>query len=185
MAIATAVAIQQSAIFTPRDLRDPVGVWGARLGVTGDATAGSIKVQFQVPAELNAAYVYTCYGLTIAALTVDTANGQGAKARLLTNWPNVDPAAGVQGFATVIARTMTSDSDFTGEIGMPNQPLLSPEQRFLVLYDPRPAGGVLTIVELELGSNVNTATYSFETYGYFWDRAVMQTPGGLRHPGSE
>ncbi|MGR3295936.1 MAG: hypothetical protein ACUZ8A_06880, partial [Candidatus Bathyanammoxibius sp.] len=58
--------------------------------------------------------------------------------------------------------------------------------RFLLLYDPRqPASlGNTNILELQLAVNTDLATYSFEAYGYYWDRSVMQTPGGPRHPGS-
>ena len=124
------------------------------------------------------------------ALTVNSENGQGIRVRLLTNWPNVDPLEGVQGYSTAVFGSMNTDANFTSPIsGMsgttPGHPFLMPNDRFLLLYDPRPGvAGDLTIVEIEGAFNTDTATYAFEAYGYYWDRGVMNTPGGLRHPGS-
>jgi succinate-acetate transporter protein len=42
----------------------------------------------------------------------------------------------------------------------------------------------MDILEMQRGNNLDLATYTFEAYGYFWDRAAMETPGGPRHPGS-
>lgn len=177
------IAVETSAIFTPRDIRDPLGVWGARASVTGTATGG-IKVSFTVPAELKAAYVFTAYDAQIAELsgTVGQPNG---KIRLLTNWPNVDPQAGVQGFSSLLVFNVAFNSGFTAPIAGPNQSIIKPNQRFMVLYDPRAIGGDMTIVEMEIGENVLAAEYSFEVWGYYWDREVMLAPGGLRHPGSD
>lgn len=190
MAIATTVEIIPTAIFTPRDFRDPLGVWGARLGVTGDATGNSIKVGFVVPQARRAEFVYTCYSVNLTALTVSAENAQGIRVRLLTNWPNIDPLAGVQGYSTAIFGSMNTDANFTPPIGgmsgtTPGHPFLGPFDRFLLLYDPRAGvAGDLTIVEIEGGFNTDGATYSFEAYGYYWDRGVMATPGGPRHPGA-
>ncbi len=175
-------SIETSAIFTPEDLRDPLGVWGGRLGVTGTGTGG-IKVSFQVPAELKAAYVFTCYDATMASLT-GTAGQPNGKIRLLTNWPNIDPDAGVQGFSSLLVFAIALNTNFTSPIAGPNQEIIKPNQRLMILYDPRPIGGDMPIIEMELGENILAATYSFECWGYFWDRAVMQVPGGLRHPGA-
>jgi len=41
------------------DIRDPLGVWGARALVTGDASGGSIKEKCQAPAERTAAFFFT------------------------------------------------------------------------------------------------------------------------------
>ncbi len=192
MSIAATVEIITNAIFTPRDLRDPLGVWGARLGVTGDATGNSITVDFVVPSARRAEYVYTCYSVNLTALTVTAENGQGIRVRLLTNWPNIDPAAGVQAYSTARFGSMNTDANFTPPIGgmsgtTPAGAMYVQDiDRFLLLYDPRPGvSGDMSIVQIEGGFNTDTATYSFEAYGYYWDRAVMNTPGGLRHPGTD
>ncbi|KKL17299.1 hypothetical protein LCGC14_2486920, partial [marine sediment metagenome] len=59
-----------------------------------------------------------------------------------------------------------------------------PNDRFILIFDPRQGAGVLNMIELEMGVNVNTDTYAFEAYGYYWDRSVLNAPGGPRHPGS-
>lgn len=183
MAIVSQVDIITNALWPQGDIRDPLGVWGFRLGVTGDATGGEIKVQAQVPANLAGRFVYTCYSLTfvqLAGATVATA----IQARLLTNWPNVDPIAGVQGYASTIASSMEANGNFSAPIGSPDSPLIGPLDRFLLLFDPRASAGILTLIELKISSNVDTITHSFEGYGYFWDRSVLNAPGGPRHPGS-
>jgi len=190
MSIATTVAIIPTAIFTPRDIRDPLGVWGARQGVTGDATGNSITVDFVVPEARRAEFVYTCYSTNLTVLVGNSENAQGIRVRLLTNWPNIDPLAGVQGYSTAIFGSVDTDANFTAPIaGMsgttPGYNFISPNDRFLLLYDPRPGvSGDMSIVQIEGAFNTNGTTYSFEAYGYYWDRAVMNTPGGLRHPGS-
>ncbi len=185
MAIVVTVPIVQAAEFMQGDIRDPLGMWGFRLGVTGDASGGAIKVTAFVPRIDASAWIYTCYSLTYAQLS-GTPGGSQVKGRLLTNWPNIDPQEGIQGYATLRIAQAVNDADFTPPIeGVGgNQFLVAPNDRFILLYDPRSRSSDLDIIEMELGINVNAATYSFEGYGYFWDRSVLNAPGGLRHPGS-
>lgn len=182
MAISEEADLISHALWPQGDQRDPLGVWGFRHGVTGDASGGSIKVGCQVPAAQRDAHVYTLYAANFSQLT-GTDNLSAVKIRLLTNWPNVDPAAGIQGFATHRVLTIADDAAFTSpQSGFSqNQPVL-PNERFLLLFTR--IGTPLTIVEFEHGSNVNLATYSFELYGYYWDARVLNAPGGPRHPGS-
>ncbi len=188
MAISTTVDVITNAIFTPRDLRDPLGVWGARLGVTGDGSpSGGVKVGVQVTAAERAAYVYTAYSANFSILNGTGQNAQGLKLRLLTNWPNIDPTAGVQGYSTLRIGNVNTDADFSAPIagiGQVQSEYITVNDRFLVLYDPRPLNVPMTIVEMEMAFNDLNDLYVFEVYGYYWDRAVMDTPGGLRHPGS-
>jgi len=185
VAIVEAVELRTTALWQQGDIRDPLGVWGFRLGITGDASGGSIKMTGQAAASQRAAYIYTCYSLTYAQLTGAT-TATILKARLLTNWPDVDPGIGVQGFATLQVGTLREDANFTEPVQGMNavDTFLKPNDRFILLFDPRPIAAALDIVEMELSDNVNLATYSFEGYGYYWDRSVLNAPGGPRHPGS-
>jgi len=185
MPIVTSVEVQETALWQQGDVRDPLGVWGCRLQVTGDATTGSVLVTFRVPEARRSAYVYTCYSTQIVLLS-SAVVAVTAKCRLLTNWPNVDPQPGVQGYDTVQVMNLNGTSLFANEISGPFENFfLTSNDRFIPLFDPR-AGvtGDLDIVELELGKNLIAEVYSFAGYGYFWDRSVMAAPGGLRHPGS-
>lgn len=181
--------VQTIDVFTAQswpqgDARDPLGVWGFRSLVTGDATGGSLKVTAQAPAPIAAAYVYTCYSVIMVKLSGPLA-GTLVKVRLLTNWPNMDPQAGVQSYATAIANNNVGTSGWDpGQVLVPDINFIGPLDRFLLLYDPRPSAGALSLVEVESGGNVDADTWSVEGYGYFWDRSVMNTPGGPRHPGS-
>jgi len=184
MAISEVVDVLAAALWPQGDIRDPLGTWGFRIGITGDASGGSLKVTARAPAGLSAAYIYTCYSLLIAQLTGTFTNAT-IKSRLLTNWPNVDVVAGVQGYSTAFASTLAGTGVFTAPGAMPfDHQLVQPLERFLLLFDPRPSPAPLNLIELELGLNINLATYSFEGYGYFWDRGVLQAPGGPRHPGA-
>lgn len=184
MAIVEDGAVLESQLWPQGDARDPLGIWSMRHGITGDATGGSIKVRYQVTSPRRAAYVYTCVGLTYAQLT-GTPTVSLLKVRLLANWPDADVAAGVQGYGSVIIRSTTGSANFTAPVAGPSTPILEPQQRFILLFDPRPGVDAdLDIVELELATNVDGDTYAFEGYGYFWDRSVLQAPGGPRHPGS-
>jgi hypothetical protein len=154
--------------------------------VTSDASAGEIKVQVNTPAGLAAAYLYTCYDATI---TEDSGslNGGAVMIRLLTNWPNVDPQAGVQAYSSNRVGLFRGSGNFsTAPIGAINalDTWVTPNMRFMLLFDPRPAAGAITIMEMKI-ENLNIGTvHSFEAWGYFWDRSVLQAPGGPRHPGS-
>ncbi len=183
MAIQAQVALITAQEWPQGDIRDPLGLWGARTLVTGDATGGSIRVQVLQLAAQRAAYVYTCYYAMITQLT-GTEVDAFAFCRLLTNWPNVDPQAGVQAFATFAIRDFRTSGPFGVPVGGLTSPFITEIERFILLYDPRPTGGDMNIIEMELATNSLAATYSFEAYGYYWDRSVMQAPGGPRHPGS-
>ncbi len=144
-----------------------------------------MKATFEVSAQLRAAYLYTCYAATMV-LILGTAQNANIKLRLLTNWPDIDPLADVQAFSTGIFTTGTgSDNDFTQPKSGPDINLVGPLDRFLLLFDPRPLNTAIQIAELEVGANTGVGVdYSAELYGYFWDRSVLNAPGGPRHPGS-
>ncbi len=189
MALVSGVATVFPAQMWPQgDARDPLGVWGGRVTVTGDGTGGGTKAFFDVPEARRSAHVFTCYAVTIAQI-VGTPTTPRAKLRLLTNWPDVDPVAQVQGFATFQVSTIEANANFSvptsglGKDGIGNWP--GSHDRFILLLDPRQGiSEDLTIVEMELGENILNNQWVFEAYGYYWDRGVLNTPGGPRHPGS-
>lgn len=184
MAIAQAVEVIETALWPQGDARDPLGVWGARALLTADATGGGIKITMEVPAGKRASFVYTCYGANITQLT-GTLAGSNLKTRLLTNWPNIDPQAGVQAFSTFIRTEIQGDAEFTAPIaGNADFHNMGPNDRFLLLFDPRAISTAMAIVEMEIGENVDGLTYGAEAYGYYWDRQILNTPGGPRHPGA-
>lgn len=192
MAITVSAAPIESQSFPQGDIRDPLGMWGFRTSVAGDATGNPITVTVRVPAAKRSAYVYTCY-YAYAGQIVGTKAAVTLKLRLLTNWPNVDPQAGVQAFATLVFARLDGNDNFTAPVSGPltaaggnNSPLVGPNDRFILLYDPRqPASlGPLDILEYQLDLNTDATTWTFEAYGYYWDRSVMDAPGGPRHPGA-
>jgi len=184
LAITQEGAVIEAQLFPQGDIRDPLGVWGLRHGVTGDGSGGGVKVLYEVTSPKRAAFIYTCYSLSFTQLTGGVSQNN-VKARLLTGWPNVDvQQAGVQAAATIRFSTVTGGPNFTPPILGNTVPLVSPEQRFILLFDPRSAGLDLVIAEVEWENNTEFATYSFEGWGYYWDRSVLQAPGGPRHPGA-
>jgi len=178
-----AVDIFSQGMWPQEDARDPLGVWGGRHVITGSAGGGPIKVQFQPGADKAGAYLYTCYFATIAQVTVN--ESATMKCRLLTNWPDVDDDVGVQGAATLRIMGTQGNVSFTAPFEGPITPMVFPADRFVLLFDPRPVAGGFTIVELEQDRSTDTNLYVFECWGYYWDRQVMSTPGGPRHPGSK
>ncbi len=188
MAIDETVDILTAQLWPQGDIRDPLGTWGWRHLITGDATGGSLKTIAQVAADQKAAYVFTCYAVTFAQIDGDFVPGSAIlKARLLSNWPNLDPQAGVQGFATMRAGTTHGAVTFTAPIGgtFAQEEYVTPNERFLLLFDPRPQGtAALALVEQEVSINTLNTAWAFEGWGYYWDRSVLQAPGGPRHPGS-
>ena len=185
MSQSTSADTFQVGLWPQQDARDPLGVWAARLGVTGDATGGEIKVQISVPADRRAAHIYTCYSANISGLVIAGATTLLAQCRLLTNWPDISSIAGVQGYSSNIMRTLQLQGGGTSPEGSTIGQLVQPSDRFLLLFDPRPQpGSAMPILELKLATQVDGDTYTFEAYGYFWDREVLDTPGGPRHPGA-
>lgn len=188
MAIDTTGTVVQTALWPQGDERDPLGVWTARVLITADASGPPIKVGFAIPQARRSSYVYTCYDIQASKLT-GIVTASNAHARLLTNWPDATPdLPGVQGFATHRLFVLDGDAAFTAPIegigAAVTGPLL-PNDRFILLFDPRPSiAGDLEIVSMEVDDNVDLETWSFEGYGYFWDRSVLNAPGGPRHPGS-
>jgi len=182
MAISVVATVLLTALWPQGDIRDPLGIWGGRVPAVGDASGGEIKATMRVPAERGAANIFTCVAVTITQLEGALAT-DALMCRLLSNWPNVDELAGVQGFGTVRMANLINDASFTGTKGGPSRPLVAPQDRFILLFDPRPSAGDLDIVELKSGVNTLADTWSFEAYGYWWDRSVLNAPGGPRHPG--
>jgi len=177
--------ILTTSLWPQGDIRDPLGVWGFRQGATG-SLAGEIKVVASAPEKEAAAYIFACYSLTYAQLTGAIDTGARVKTRLLAGWPNIDSQAGVQGYATLGISSTIGLNDFTAPVqGVAGTGgMVSGNQRFVLLFDPRPLATAVPLVELAVAVQVDGATYSFEGWGYYWDRSVLQAPGGPRHPGS-
>jgi len=184
MAIDLSVGLLAHQLWPQGDIRDPLGVWGSRQIVVGDASGGSIKVATEAPVTIAGAFLYTCYSAVVVISDAGQVSTQPIKLRLLTNWPDVGAPAGVQGYGSMIVVPMNGDAQFTGPSVGPSQPLIQPADRFILLFDPRPVAGAFNILELEFGLNTDGLSHTFEAWGYYWDRSVLQAPGGPRHPGS-
>ena len=187
MAIAETVELLAAQTWQQLDIRDPLGLWGARHRITGDASGGSVKTTILTPTGEGSAFVYQCMAVTVNIIDVVQIVNTIAKCRLLCNWPNIDPQVGVQAFNTTRFVNFAGSSNFTDPVGGESAQggnFIQPNDRFILLYDPRPTAGQLSIIELEVSDNVLATNYAFEAYGYYWDRSVMDAPGGPRHPGS-
>jgi len=184
MTVVGTVEVIESAIFLQGDVRDPLGIWGFRSRLVGDGGGGGMKLTAEVAASKRSAYVYTLYQAQ-AAQVVGVPATDICKLRILTNWPNIDPQADVQAYGSLKIITWAGAVDLTvPDAGPFDQSLVDPQDRFLLIYDPRASGDAMAIVEMVVGKNVSGDEISFEGYGYFWDRSVMQAPGGPRHPGA-
>lgn len=186
MTVTINIPVVEHALWAQRDARDPLGVWAARNTVGGDGS-GHVAANIVVPAARRRSHIYTC----IHAITVLVGGTQELggilKCRLLTNWPDAtSEVAGVTGFATY----RTTPTELMANARLPNsgpaRPFLEPNDRYVLLFDPSvvAVGSDMTIVEIDRDMSIATATYAFEAYGYYWDRGVLDAPGGPRHPGA-
>jgi len=186
MALAETADVFPAQTWPQLDARDPLGLWGGKLSILGDASGSPVRFSFQVEQARRAAFVFACYGVTWAqqdGATISTI----VKTRLLTNWPNIDPQLGVQGYGTNNIVSVGGGGGFGAPEAAPlnGERMLQSTDRFILMYDPRPGiGTALTLVEIEQLANQDGTTTITEVWGYYWDRSVMETPGGPRHPGS-
>jgi len=167
-------------IFKQRDSRDPLGIWAFRSEQAGTATGGVFKVQVQSD-EVDR--IFTCVGLNLTADGITVAV-QG-KYRLLCNQPPADLEGGQAGVSIARNIDVTNFSNATAPAD--NWDAISPYEsqlEHILLF-----GGVQSsrdpqnILEMECGGNALTVTYFFEATGYFWDRQILESPGGPRWPG--
>jgi len=188
MSINLNIEVVETALWPQRDARDPLGVWGARGGVTGDASGGVIRAFILVPASKRRGRIYTCYNAsTTCSQETVPETSTAIRSRLLTNWPDVDVVqVGAQGFAGWIRSAVVDDGVGNAPVTGPSTPLIFPNDRFILLFDPGvvAAGLAMVIIEMERNANVDSNIYDFQAYGYYWDRQILDTPGGPRHPGS-
>lgn len=175
-----------NALWPQGDIRDPLGVWGARSSVTGDATGGEIKGNVNVTESERAAYIYTVYDIAINQRS-GTLNANPSMVRMLTGWPNIDLLAGVQAYSSGRFGIFRGSGTFnTPPIAgiIATEELLPANSRFILMFDPRPLASALPLIELKWVNQTDGDIYDIECWGYYWDRSVLQAPGGPRHPGS-
>ena len=183
MAVVGSVDVIESQLWPQRDARDPLGIFGWRSALTGDATGGSIKLSVEVPDDRRHAYVYKIYDLQIGQI-LNTPTGVTGKMRILTNWPNIDAQPGVQAYGALWIGSIGGDVLLTAPfMAFLDVNPFSGNSKELLIYDPSTRTGAMVIAEQEV-ANTNTLQYTFEGYGYYWDRAVMAAPGGPRNPGT-
>lgn len=184
MTVLAAVNVVETGLWPQGDKRDPLGIFGWRVQATGDGTGGSIVTTVSVPAAQRHAYVYCIYNMTIHQ-TAGAVQNVGAQIRVLFNWPNIDVQAGIQAYDALYGGTMNGTSDFAdpdASFNFDTSPFLD-NLRFMPIFDPTVQGGDMPIV-IQQVQQTDLIPYAFQGYGYYWDRSVMQAPGGLRHPGS-
>ena len=183
MALTPVIDIIENALWMQGDVRDPLGVWGFRSAIIGDGSGGTIKWFVQVPATKSGKYIYTVQSLNFTH-DVGTILNKNVKIRMLTSWPNIDPQAGVQAYSMMKRRLMQGDITWSAPIETVQEDILGPLDRMVLLFDPRTANNAITLFEAEVTNTGIGEDYSFEGYGYFWDRTAMQAPGGIRFPGT-
>lgn len=183
MAVTVFTDVLESELWPQQDARDPLGIFGWRVALAGDATGGSAKCSVQIAEDRRHAYVWKIYDMVIAQI-VGTPVVKTAKLRILTNWPNIDTQPGIQAYGAVWFPTLGAEPSFTvPNAGIESNRPLPLQSKDLLIYDPSTQTGDMGIAELEV-DNTDGFTYVFEGYGYYYDRSVMSTPGGPRNPGT-
>lgn len=187
MTVQSDIPVIEWQLWPQRDARDPLGVWAARGTTTGDLSGGVLEARIVVPQARRRAYVYTVYGLTQVRTSGGAETATQMKVRLLTNYPDATPGVpGITGFATWLRVPITVIANTTVPNAGGDLPMLSPEQRFILLFDPSAVDVLndMPIIQVERDANVDGIVVSTEAWGYYWDRSILNTPGGPRHPGS-
>lgn len=184
MSVLGTIDVLESELWPQRDARDPLGLFGWRVTQAGDGTGGGNKVIVEIASSRRHAYVYKIYDMVIAQ-TVGAVASRTAKVRILTNWPNIDLEPGIQSYGSlwVGEHSGTSAGLTVPQSGFFRQTPFAGNYKDLLIFDPSTQTGPMAIAELEI-ANVDVTTFSFEGYGYYWDRSVMGTPGGPRNPGT-
>lgn len=185
MSVAVQLSLRTTALWPQGDIRDPLGVWGVHGDLVADATGGEIIVTVVTELARAAAYVYT---LLDAFMVQNTGilNSDRNMIEINTNWPNIQQAGGVQPYTPSRFGLWQGGSFATPpNFGVGTEHLwVTPNQRFLPIWDPRGLTSTLSILTFKLTNDPDAATFTCQAYGYFWDRSVMGAPGGLRHPGA-
>lgn len=183
MTVTVLADVTQTQLWPQRDARDPLGIWGGLAVATGDASGGLIDIFIQANASIRAAYVYNIISANVQKVDGASINEKAYLRRIITHWPDISVTAGVQSYEDVQAGAFIHVLGLDPE-NVPATPLIqSPQDRFMI-FDPRPIGAAMTLVELRIFDNELNQIYRGSATGYFWDRAVMETPGGPRFPGS-
>jgi len=187
MTVQGSFPVIETGLFKHQDARDPIGVWGAQGNITGDASGGQIQAFIQIPADKRRNRVYTVYDCQSqnSGGTLDT--GTAAKIRIFLGWPDINLAGGIQAHETILFVQLEPAGGFNPPFTGPRRSMVDPNHRFLLIFDPSVqfANDAFTMISVERDANVNGSIYQTSAWGYYWDRAVFDVPGGPRHPGSQ
>jgi len=187
MSVVIALDAVESGVFKQQDARDPVGLWGAQGNLTGDATGGQVGARIQIPAAKRRNAVYTIYDASTANTGGATDTATAVAVRIFTGWPDINLEAGIQTHETIRFVQLEPDGGFIPPVFGPREPLITPNQRFMLIFTPSVQFATTAFVMLiiDRAANVNNALYQFSAWGYYWNRDVLGVPGGPRHPGSQ
>lgn len=178
MSVAATSDLQVTSLFTPRTVRDPVGMWASGLSVAMDASGGLVSWTLSAPADVRNLYIFN-----IMAAVASKSGGVAAAARFGARFlANVPPssAAGLGSYELVIAK----DSIALGSAVTPDGVLLPREWQFLPIWDPFGQTGVMDILVMTVDPNIDGEVAQFNAVGYYWHREAHRVEGGLRWPGS-
>ncbi len=181
MSILVTSDVVETAVFPQRDARDPLGIWGAHATTTGDATGGITQVNFQIAAGRRRANVYSIIAAN-SQLTSGTAIGTDISLRILSSWPNLSAVLTGINFAAPTRSVPAGPALLNGP---PQGDLVRTNDRYILIFDPASvnAGNALLIATIVRNANVDTETAVYTLYGYYWNRDIVDQPGGPRHPG--
>lgn len=181
MSVETTLDIRETPTLRRADNRDPLGIWAVRGSVVGDASGGIAKAFLGVPGPRRSAHVYNVIFVSTSA---DVGVATTHTVRILTNFPPADPS-GVAGAAFMRTNEVGSAGTGSGFAAVGFRPLIDPQMSRILMFDPTPDQAVrINILELWLSQQDLNTIFTFEAYGYFWDRGITDVPGGPRFPGS-
>ncbi len=181
MAITTLKDILASGLIFQGDARDPLGIWGGATSQVNSGSGGSTRITFRVgTTDSNLSSVFAISGLSVLQES-GTPRSDLVKFRMFTNWPSVDFQAAITPFNSAHAAVFVGSTLFTGGVAVAPFNDTVPAIRGLLSWDPRGLSQPLLLCEFEM-ANISGTTVLVSVQGYFWDRAVLNTPGGPRFP---
>jgi len=174
-----------TGVWKQGDIRDPIGIFGGVTSITGNGDGTFIRVSMRIDSEdAFLSGLFAIYDATILQ-TLGSVQSVDVLYRIFSNWPNIDQQPGITPFNSGIVRNMVGSNSWVSPRAAPDAPLVQPLDRFRLIWDPRHlAPQNMLLCEWFINMPVAPVAYQFSVYGYFWDRSVLNAPGGPRHPGS-
>lgn len=172
MAVVAPTRVFLNATFTPRDSRDPLGVFAFVGLATGDATGSTLEIQMTQEESLLKSYV-----LMPKAVAIET---NGVSSLVSITWAMRWPEIGGPSRFPRLSYIASTAGDGGGISRMLNE---GPLNETLLTSDLSGTPGQEVVIgQFRFNNNGDGDTYRADCWGYYWDKRSLLEPGSLRLP---